>query len=1818
MKKAKKGFLALVLLCALVAALCVPSSASDAVAAVDGVEYATFDAAWSAAEKTDAESVKITLLSDITLDKGYAWNMPGRNIEIDLANHTVSAGAMMVFGIVSDSCITVKNGNIKCEGVAFQSSGALCDVVLENLIINKSTADNTAAVNITSADSVTITDVEVNAQRCIVLSGDCRELVATRLISNATTSNALRIYTYKGTYNFIDCVFTSQGSGRTIESALSGANAAANTVATEGVHFQSTPISTDAVSDTVTYKVTGTDTAVFNLYGCTVKNYKSGDTFASMIIRPGVATFNLYGGYYYAGSATSFISNSFANYTQALAKVYFHKYEKDGVTYFPIVNIDPSSSKMAEAFYLQDFYDVEISYTVSGGEYSPFAVYSATAKSNAASVQVSSSNGDYKYVIVPHGESYTEAFATPLDPKSAVARIGATYYSSLAAAASAAREGDVVVLVANVSGESLNHPCFVNKGKYSLSLSDTSPYSVVNYGSIGADFANVGKSATATVNFWKNEDAAASQAESGLAYRVYVPITEGAVIDFSKGYCTLDLTYTDTEGNEHLHTGWREYSKSEGVYNYVPIFEIAPDIFEVIASDGSVISRGKTPEAFQSEMLKPTAAGETIRMLADIELQKINQAITAAGKPYTLDINGYTLSILSTQTVGAMYKTYQKIDLTITSSRPGGFINNIRGGSASAQMFWAASGSSGKLTINGENLKIDSGNVFGGSSTASFELDINGGEYVTSVGSNRALFALNSTGSCTITIDDAYIYCTHNRLFSFGSSASSPSKVYDVRVNNSLIDTGANTLLNTSDGTYFENSTLTFTNSYIATRINTIEGNTVNIGEGCMLFGMETAGAVLANPIHEIEPFTVRGYTFTYSTSSPSHLATVIWQSGNDKFVSYYDANAEDATFNKTVYKGGVRSVYSGEFTADFEKGKTYIVELEKLATVDVRDIKYNLTLASNMDVNIAIPKDAYNTVRATYLGRTLKGKYTIIDSKDYYVVSVKDMNAVSTTSPITISLEYDGATAQDITVTIADYAEALMKCGETKEAVELGRALLQYSYEAHKALAAEETETIAKLAAKLAGTSTPEDVSFTGESDEALARYFKGAHLRLKSTPGIVFTLSDELDSLECDISYTDANGILKSKHFSLTSEEREAVVGNIKVYELGSRITVTVEGEEPMTYSLESYLASGSISNSFAQAIHHYVEATGAYMEISRESFDITAFTVAGVSVEGAVIVADLSSVAATEAAYMLRATIYSSCGIYLDIENIDSTAERRIVICEVDDAGGDTFRARVVDGELYLECEYIDYFVKGMTKFIADELADECGELDFGTDYLYECDAYFVRYSEFGAMGDGVTNDYPAIIRTHFFANKNKMSVEADVGATYYISFVPDEAVIKTNTNWHDARFIIDDRAVTFDQKDYHIFRVDPDRESYAIDVPEGMAPMKTDTNVGLTFDGRVMLNVKNSGERVYIRSGAAGNAGAQKNDMLIVEANGDIDPNTPFVFDYKAVTSIVVYPIDDEPITISGGVLVTRSNQTNSNKFYARNIYITRSNVTLKGVEHYVTDEPTDLFGASCYAGFYSTSNAYNVTFDSCVMTGHRMYKEIQADGDILNKGNYDISLSSSLYVSFIDCTQSNDINNTTYWGVMGSGQCKNVTWEGCTLSRFDAHDGIHNVTIRNCTIGELINLVGSGTAYLENVTRTGTGHGYFIRLREDYGALWDGDIIIKDCTFTVNNNSSTAYVFRADWMAWNFGYDCQLPNLDIDGFKVVKKNGADFTGKTYIFKNFSSSYSGDLRENATNPLFAPKTIKLKGIAYYDILEGTNNDVVLSDTVITKED
>ena len=69
--------------------------------------------------------------------------------------------------------------------------------------------------------------------------------------------------------------------------------------------------------------------------------------------------------------------------------------------------------------------------------------------------------------------------------------------------------------------------------------------------------------------------------------------------------------------------------------------------------------------------------------------------------------------------------------------------------------------------------------------------------------------------------------------------------------------------------------------------------------------------------------------------------------------------------------------------------------------------------------------------------------------------------------------------------------------------------------------------------------------------------------------------------------------------------------------------------------------------------------------------------------------------------------------------------------------------------------------------------------------------------MTYEMFGAVGDGVHDDMPAIVKAHDEANRLGLPVKAKAGATYYISPKNVTAVVRTSADWTGAKFIIDDR-------------------------------------------------------------------------------------------------------------------------------------------------------------------------------------------------------------------------------------------------------------------------------------------------------------------------------------------------------------------------------------------------------------------------------------
>jgi len=441
--------------------------------------------------------------------------------------------------------------------------------------------------------------------------------------------------------------------------------------------------------------------------------------------------------------------------------------------------------------------------------------------------------------------------------------------------------------------------------------------------------------------------------------------------------------------------------------------------------------------------------------------------------------------------------------------------------------------------------------------------------------------------------------------------------------------------------------------------------------------------------------------------------------------------------------------------------------------------------------------------------------------------------------------------------------------------------------------------------------------------------------------------------------------------------------------------------------------------------------------------------------------------------------------------------------------------------------------------------------------------------VRYSDFGARGDGKTDDIDAIAATHAFANQHNLFVKTDDGATYYIGGKERTAIIQTDTDFGTAAFIIDDTEVQ--NRNAPVFKVSSSLQPLKLAAPSSLK--RNQEKLELSLPGTCLITATNSNVRHYIRFGLNQDNGASQTDIFVVDKNGNVDMNAPIIWDFDQITEITALPIDEKTLTITGGRFTTIANKAESKyTYYSRNIAIRRSHVIVDGLEHYVTGEGDH--GAP-YGGFIHISDCAYVTVKNTLLTGHKTYSTIGSAGEPVTMGTYDLLVNRAVSVSFVNCRQTNDIDDNKYWGILGSNYCKNLLYDNCILSRFDAHKGVANATIRNSTLGHMgINAIGSGTFTVENTTIRGRN---LINLRSDYGSTWQGIFVIRNCTFVPSGGkpAKSALIGGSYSGQHDFGYTCYMPeriiieNLTIDD----SHHPEDYQGPA-IFSNFNQEMTAD--------------------------------------------
>lgn len=436
-------------------------------------------------------------------------------------------------------------------------------------------------------------------------------------------------------------------------------------------------------------------------------------------------------------------------------------------------------------------------------------------------------------------------------------------------------------------------------------------------------------------------------------------------------------------------------------------------------------------------------------------------------------------------------------------------------------------------------------------------------------------------------------------------------------------------------------------------------------------------------------------------------------------------------------------------------------------------------------------------------------------------------------------------------------------------------------------------------------------------------------------------------------------------------------------------------------------------------------------------------------------------------------------------------------------------------------------------------------------------------FADYERFGAAGDGKTDDLPAIVRCHEWANAHGVPVRTKDDAVYYIGGRDLTAHIRTDTDFGTSRFIIDDRKLENIRSD--IYEVCPDHERVTLypDPPEGEHPyIRTGTDVPC------YVRIESDERMIYIRKGLNKSGGVPQGECLLTDGTGRVLSGIDW--EYSKVTKAWAVRTDDVPVTVRGGVFTTIANtQPSFYNYHCRGISIRRSHTVAEKITHYVEGE---LDHGAPYSGFLRAVECTDVTIRGCLLTPHYIYETpSRIPGKMVSMGSYDFSADAVIGLRLQGLRQSIGIMDRRYWGLMGTNFCKDVTLEDCVISRFDAHMGVTGLQVRRCRLGWMrFNLIGHGNTVVEDTEISGPS---FINLRQDYGSNYDGKLVIRNAVWHPENAASTL-IAANNTGDHDFGYRCSMPHTLVIENLHIADEGIGSAEPLYLLPDYDPDFAPD--------------------------------------------
>ena len=454
-------------------------------------------------------------------------------------------------------------------------------------------------------------------------------------------------------------------------------------------------------------------------------------------------------------------------------------------------------------------------------------------------------------------------------------------------------------------------------------------------------------------------------------------------------------------------------------------------------------------------------------------------------------------------------------------------------------------------------------------------------------------------------------------------------------------------------------------------------------------------------------------------------------------------------------------------------------------------------------------------------------------------------------------------------------------------------------------------------------------------------------------------------------------------------------------------------------------------------------------------KSEYEIGAFSISGLNILSYVIAYDSTESANEELANEIGSFFYEKAGISLKIIDFSALkSENYIAVKSQKKSGGEGFYVKITpDKNLEVISEFPNKTLSAGKEYL-NFITSQSNKVAKLTETVINVRDIF--YKDFGAIGDGLTEDYNAIKSAHDYANEHGHTVNAEKNAKYYISDIPKTIEISTDVSWNYATFIIDDGNLLNSSPDKNIslFTVIPD--SLPI-IFNGDNSLITKLNESGLKSGSAKIDTGLGFAAMLTIEGTDG----QKESILIDEY-GNVDSKTPIISDFGKIASIRAIRTDEREITLSKGCFLTKENRKATVPL-ARNIKICRSNTTLTDLSYKIEENKNESF-SSRYLAFIDISDSCNVTVKNYSFEAHT----ISADATV-----YAISITDSVNIILNNCEQTNYYSfdgitpNEKYKGVFVSSYSKNLTVNTCTASLFLAEYGVYRVIFIETVFSKII-------------------------------------------------------------------------------------------------------------------------------------------------------